>query len=93
VTSDSVLSAKAVDESTLVRFSKKFEMRRLRRDTINYGGATMYALLLGAGKEGKGMTIKIHGVSQRCKQSLMYADNTSASAMHTIFLDIEELEV
>jgi hypothetical protein len=93
VSSDSVLSAKAVSESTLVRISKKFEMRRVRRDIINYDGATMYALLFGAGEEGEGMTVKIHDVFQRCKQLLIYTDNTSASAVHTIFLNIEELEV
>lgn len=55
MSSDSVLSAKAVSESTLVRISKKFKVRRVRRDIINYGGATMHALLPGAVKEGKGM--------------------------------------
>jgi hypothetical protein len=34
---------------------QKFEVRRASRDIIHYGGATVYALVSGPGKEGEGI--------------------------------------
>jgi hypothetical protein len=59
VTSDSVLSARAVSDSALMDLEQKFEVQRVSRDIINYGHATVHALLPGAGEEGQGMNQRL----------------------------------
>jgi hypothetical protein len=55
---------RAVAESALVCINcRKFEVGVLGRDIIHYGRATVYALVPGAGSEGKGMLRAIRRLS------------------------------
>lgn len=64
-----------------------------RCDDIKYGRATMYALLLGAGEEGKGIHVPIALLVEGHQLLIRGTDYPRPPTTHTDFLAGQELKI